>query len=490
MTYFRKFLLLLLLAFGLTNCGQPSNKEVEKYPDKVKMDLDAIRKRGKLIVLAENSLASFFIYKGKKLGFEYDILSEFAKHLGVELEIRVIENKDDMITMLKEGMGDILACNLTVTKQRKKLVSFSDPYLKTKQVLVQRIAEPEDSLKKEKKVEVVRDLSQLAGKKIHVWKNSSYFQRLQHIQEEIGDTIHVIAQDGEDGVEELIEKVSEGKIDYTVVEDNIAWINCYFYPNLDVSTKLSFDQNIAFALRKSSPVLLKELNKWMTKFQTTEKFASIKRSYFFMPSLRFKPQEFLTNSRKGQLSGYDAYYKQAAEKYKMNWLFLAAISYHESKFNPRARGLGGAFGLMQFMPSTGRKYGVNAASSPLEQVMAAGKMINKNKEYWAEIKDSTQREKFILASYNAGSNHIEDARKLARKYGLNAFVWDNNVEVMVRNLSKSQYYRDPVVRFGSMRGAFTANYVRKIHGLYMEWNAVYGVTNLQKRMSSKSEDGK
>ena len=485
MSYLKHILFLFFVVLVLCGCVSGVNRKSEKYPDRVKMDLEQIRKRGKLVVLTENSLASFFIYKGKKLGFEYEMLTEFARHLGVQLEIRVIENKDEMISMLKEGVGDILACNLTVTRQRKELVAFSLPFLKTKQVLVQRSDQLSDSINKQKSSGLIRELGQLARKKVHVWKNSSYFQRLIHIQEEIGDTIYVIPQGGENGVEELIEKVSEGTIDYTVVEDNIAWINCYFYPNLDVSTKLSFDQNMAFALRKSSPTLMKELNQWLVKFKRTERFAAIKRSYFFMPSLRFKPEEFLTHSRKGQLSDYDNIFKEAAANYKMNWLFLAAISFQESKFNPKARGLGGAFGLMQFMPSTGRKYGVNSSSSPLEQVMAAGKMIQKNKEYWSEIKDSTQREKFILASYNAGSNHIQDARKLARKYGLNAFIWDKNVDVMVRNLSKSQYYRDPVVRFGSMRGPFTCNYVRKIHGLYTEWNAVYGDTNLQKQHTKK-----
>jgi membrane-bound lytic murein transglycosylase F len=458
----------------LMACGGRQEGWADRSNDQVHHDLKEIRKKRKIVVLAENSLSTFFIYKGKKMGFEYEMLQAFAKHIGVQLEVRVVQNKDDMIQMLKEGKGDVMACNLTVTNERKKQIAFSTPYMRSRQVLVQRKPKNWEKMSEEEiNAKLVRSPSDLVGKKIYVWKHSSYYQRLLHLQEEIGDSLRIVALSGENGVEELIEQVSEGEISYTVVEDNIASLHQFFYPNIDVSTKISLEQSIAFGMRKTSPQLKKIMSQWIRSFKKSPEFGKLANHYFNLNRLSFNPDEFIKNSRKGQLSAYDEIFKQAAEKHELNWLFLAAIAFQESKFNPKARGLGGAFGLMQFMPSTGRKYGVNASSSAEKQVFAAARMIKKNDEYWKAIKDKSQREKFILASYNAGSNHIEDARRLARKYGLNAFIWDGNVEKMVRNLSKSKYYTDPVVRFGSMRGAHTCNYVRKIHGMYTDWLSIY-----------------
>ncbi|MGJ8661358.1 MAG: transporter substrate-binding domain-containing protein, partial [Bacteroidota bacterium] len=107
-------------------------------------DLEQILKRGKLVVLAENSSSSYFLYREKEMGFEYEVLNEFAKELGVELEIKIIENLDNAIDQVNEGAGDILACNLTVTRDRAKEIDFSIPLLSIQQVLVQRKPDPKE----------------------------------------------------------------------------------------------------------------------------------------------------------------------------------------------------------------------------------------------------------------------------------------------------------------------------------------------------------
>ena len=81
------------------------------YANSVRFDLPEILKKGKITVLAENSSTSFFIYRGKKMGFEYEVLKEFANELGVELEVKIVDNLDDITKRLNEGEGDIVACN-------------------------------------------------------------------------------------------------------------------------------------------------------------------------------------------------------------------------------------------------------------------------------------------------------------------------------------------------------------------------------------------
>ena len=54
---------------------------------------------------------------------------------------------------------------------------------------------------------------------------------------------------------------------------------------------------------------------------------------------------------------------------------MAAIAYKESRFNPNARGFGGAYGLMQFMPNTGPHYGVFPDTPPAMQIMGGAKKL-------------------------------------------------------------------------------------------------------------------
>jgi membrane-bound lytic murein transglycosylase F len=408
------------------------------------------------------------------MGFEYEVLKEFANELGVTLEVKIVGNLDNLTEMLNNGEGDIIACNYTITRERNKYIDFSIPLFRTPQVLIQRKPENADKLTPEEIDKLlIRDPSELARKEVHVWKNSSYYKRLSNLQDEIGDTIYMKSEDGQISSEEMIEMVSEGLIDYTVTEENIAKVNQRFFDNIDCKTHLSVRQKIAFGLRKSSPLLNARLDKWLNEFMAKKTFKHIKSKYFDIKNLPIKPAEYLTAVTGGQLSAFDAAFKKAGLKYDFDWRLLAAIAYHESKFNPNVRGFGGAYGMMQFMPHVGPKFGVYPSSPPDVQIMGGMKKISKDYNSWKQIPDKSQREKFTLATYNAGRGHIEDAQRLARKHGLNPLVWDDNVEKMMLNLTKSQYYRDEVVKNGALRGSRTYNYVRAIYARYQEWCSVY-----------------
>lgn len=479
MTFKRKYesytlLLLVSLLMLWTSCSQ-TEESVEKFKrTSVSIDLPEILQRGKLTVLAENSSTSFFVYRGKKMGFEYELLKEFAHEIGVTLEIKIISNLDDLTRMLNEGEGDLIACNYTVTRERNKQIDFSTPFLRTAQVLVQRKPEGWEKMKPDQlRKHILRDPSELARKKVHVWKNSSYYKRLSNLQDEIGDTIFIEEQDGLMSTEEMIEMVSEGLIDYTVTEENIARVNSHFFENIDINTPLSVKQKIAFGIRKSSPLLKARLDKWLNQFIGKKTFRYLQSKYFDLKNMPVNSPEFHRSIKGDELSKYDIYFKKAAAKYNWDWRLLASVAYNESKFNPTVRGFGGAYGIMQFMPSTGPKYGVYPGSNVETQIMGGMKKLAKDFESWKSIPDKAQREKFTLATYNAGRSHVEDAQRLARKKGLNPLVWDDNVEVMMLNLSKGRYYRDGVVKTGALRGARTYRYVRTIYSLYMEWAAIY-----------------
>ncbi|MBI1835813.1 MAG: transporter substrate-binding domain-containing protein [Flavobacteriia bacterium] len=450
------------------------DKSQEEVLNTVKYDLPDILKDGKLTILAENSSTSFFIYRGRKMGFEYEILKEFANEIGVELEIKIVDNLDDLNELLAEGEGDLIACNYTITKERSKLIDFSVPIIRSNQVLIQRKPKGWEKMMPDQiRLNILHDPSQLAEKEIYVWKQSSYYERLINLQEEIGDSIYIKAKDGQMGAEELIEMVSEGMIDYTVAEENVAKLNSSFYDNIDYSLSLSVKQKIAFGLRKSSPLLKAKLDKWLEEYMRKTTFKYIQHKYFEMAHVTTTSDLALSSLKGGQISHYDVYFKAAANKYGWDWRMLASVAYQESKFDPAAVSFGGAYSIMQFMPETGSTYSVYPSSPPNVQIMGGMHKLSDDYNFWNSVPDKIQRQKFALASYNAGRSHIEDAQRLAEKYGKNPLVWDGNVEEMALNLSRSEYYRDPLVESGAMRGTITVRYVREIYSRYLMWISIY-----------------
>jgi membrane-bound lytic murein transglycosylase F len=92
-------------------------------------DLDAIKKRGTLRVLTRNNAVSFYLYKGNRDGFDYELAKGFAKSQGLTLEIVLAPSYDALLPMLKAGRGDFIAASLTATPERAKEVDFTKPYL-------------------------------------------------------------------------------------------------------------------------------------------------------------------------------------------------------------------------------------------------------------------------------------------------------------------------------------------------------------------------
>ena len=78
------------------------------------------------------------------------------------------------------------------------------------------------------------------------------------------------------------------------------------------------------------------------------------------------------------------------------------------------------------------------------------------------IDDENERIKFVLASYNIGYGHIQDARRLAERYNEDPNVWEGGVEEWLLRKSDPKYYTDQVVKYGYARGIETFNFVREV----------------------------
>lgn len=448
------------------------NQTPDVQINSVSLDLDKIKSRGTLKALVDNSSTSYFIYKGQLMGYEYELLSLLAKEMGVTLEIILTPSIDEAFERLNNGEGDIIAFTLTVTKDRKKRVAFTNSHYTTRQVLVQQKPANWRKLKlHEIDASLIRNQVALIGKEIHVRRSSSYADRLHNLSEEIGGDILVIEDEKDVETELMIKKVADGIVKYTVADEDIALVNASYYPNIDIKTPISFPQQIAWAVRKNAPDLLNHINTWQGQLKKTPTYNVIYRKYFKSPraSLTRLKSDFSSVSG-GQLSNYDNLIKVGADSLGWDWRLLAAQAYQESAFDPNAKSWAGAVGLMQLIPETGKRFGANNLNNPAQSINAGVKFLQHLDRLWAKtIKNKDERTKFVLASYNVGLGHVEDARNLAKKYGADPLIWEDNVAVYLLNKSKPKYFKDQIVKSGYCRGEEPVSYVRLILSRYDQY---------------------
>lgn len=458
--FFKYFLIITALIHLPLFFSCNSEKErVKKDLSEIK-DLPQIRESGRMVVVTDFNSINYFIYRGRPMGFQYELLQELADYLGLELEVKVNNNLQENFESLVKGDVDLIASNLTITKSRKEMVAFTVPHSQTTQVLVQRVAEKS----KENSTGIpglIRNPLELTGKTIHVLKNSAYLTRLHSLSEEIGENINIIETDIE--TEQLIRMVAKGEIEYTVADENIARVNKTYYPGIDIQTSVSFPQNQAWAVRKEANELRKEIDTWFKDFQSSSLYAILYNKYFESSrSAQIVKSEYYYPET-GRLSKYDKILKYESAKIGWDWRLLASMVYQESRFNHKVTSWAGAFGVMQLMPVTAKNYGIDEESSPEENIRAGVRLIKwLDDRFKKEITDENERIKFILASYNVGYGHVTDAIRLTEKYGLNPGVWENNVETFLLKKSEPEFYNDPVVKNGYCRGNETCLYVKEI----------------------------
>ncbi len=465
-----KRLLLILLPLMILAISCHTRKQSGTTAE-VSNSLDDIKRKGKLVVITDYSSTNYFIYRGQPLGYQYEMLQELANYLEVKLELRVNSDLENSFKLLNKGEVDLIAENITITRERREKVNFTIPYAQSRQVLVQR--KPDRWMtfsKKDLEMALIRNPLDLAGKTIYVQRNSAHVARLRHLSEEIGDTINIIEVD--ENAEQLIYLVSTGEIPYTVSDEILARVNQTYFPNIDVETPVSFHQNMAWAVRKDAGELLTELNVWLEEFLQSKRFKNIYARYFENSKSAIIQSSDYYAINTGKISPYDDLIKQYSKKLGWDWRLLASMIYQESRFNNEATSWAGAFGLMQLMPNTAQRYGVDVTSSPREQIRAGTSFIAWLSKQFDDIPDQEERIKFILAAYNIGPGHIFDARNLARKNGADPNKWEGNVEKFLLKKSDPVFYNDPVVKYGYCRGTETFRYVNEVLERYEHYKNI------------------
>lgn len=406
------------------------------------------------------SPASYFLYRDTEMGYDYDLVSQLGDDKGITIELEVAPSLSRAVELLDSAKVDMIAFEVPVTAEYLEHIVPCGPVNITSQVLVQpkgRDGKP-----------AITDVTQLAGKEVTVEKDSKYYHRLLNLNDEIGGGI-IIRQFDSDSIitEDLITMMSRDSIGLTIVDSDIARLNRTYYPNLDVSLEISFPQKSAWAVSPSRRWLADSINAWIGQEKPRVAQGELLKRYYELS--KNSTQGVGYNFDKGNASPFDDIFRRYAPVAGCDWRLLAAMAYTESHFDASQVSWAGARGLMQIMPKTARAYGVSADELVDNEtsIRTAAKIFAALDEIFSSrVPNRDERLKFVLAAYNSGQAHILDAIALARKYGMNPAVWDDNVARAVLMKSNPDYYNDPVCHYGYFRGRETFDYVNRVLAFY------------------------
>ena len=415
--------------------------------------LERVKEDGVLRVITRNSPATYFEDRNGETGFEYELVKRFADDLGVELKIETADNLDDIFTQLGEPDGPVLAAaGLVSSEKRLQQAKFSHPYLEVTPQIIYRNGQSRPT-----------NAADLVGKRIMVLKGSSHAEQLAELKKQYPG----IEYEESDAVEvvDLLRMVDEGQIDLTLVDSNEVAMNQVYFPNVRVAFDLGDARSQRWAVMAGEDnSLLNEINAYLDKVEKNGTLQRLKDRYYgHVDVLGYVGAYTFAQHLQQRLPKYEKFFKDAAKKEQVDWRLLAAMGYQESLWQPTVTSKTGVRGLMMLTQNTAQAMGVSNRLDAQQSIMGGAKYLALIKSELDDDIEEPDRTWFALAAYNVGGGHLDDARKLAKKEGLNPNKW-LDVKKMLPRLAQKQWYSK--TRYGYARGGEPVHFVANIRRYY------------------------
>jgi len=423
-------------------------------------DLDSMLKNHLIRILVPYSKTFYFVDRGVQHGLVYEFGQQLEKDLNAKIKRKALRvhvvcvpvARDEIISYLLEGRGDVGMANLTITPARLRQADFTDPH--TNNVAEILVTGPGAA--------PISSVQELSGQEVYIRKSSSYYESIERLNAEL-------AQAGKPPVkvrlapetlesEDILELVNAGLVKATIMDSHIAafWHQLFAKLTLHPEVAVHTGNRIAWMIRKDSPQLKAALNAEIARYPE----GSARRNLIFQKYLKSTKWVSAAGSRE-ELAKFEAtvaFFRKYADRYNLDYLLMMAQGYQESQLDQAARSPVGAIGIMQLMPTTGKEMGVGDITQIEPNIHAGVKYMRfmMDQYYANEPMDRLNKGLFTFASYNAGASRIQQMRQLAAKRGLDPNKWFNNVELVV----------------AEKLGRETVTYVSNIYKYYLAYQMI------------------
>jgi membrane-bound lytic murein transglycosylase MltF len=424
-------------------------------------DLDGMIERRTIRVLVPYSKTLYFVdVGGNQRGISYELMREFDEALNKKLKTGKLRinfqfiplARDKLIPALLEGRGDIVAANLTVTPERQALVDFTAPLARgVKEVVITGAGGPD-----------LTSLDDLAGQQVFVRQATSYYESLRALNANFIErglaSMDLQPAPGSFEVEDVLEMANAGLVKIVFADLYLANFWQQVFPDIKVHENLAIreDGEIAFAIRKNSPLLKAELDPFIEQNRAGTAVGNVILKKY-LKSLKWVKNAASTEER-AKFRSLAALFGQYGEKYGIDWILMAAQGYQESRLDHSVRSKVGAIGIMQVMPATGEELGVGDIREVEANIHAGIKYIRfMIDHYYAdEPMDDENKALFAFAAYNAGPGRVRSLRREAAERDLDPNLWFDNVEYVAADRI----------------GRETVQYVRNIYKYYIAYKLI------------------
>lgn len=406
-----------------------------------------------LVVLTRNSPTTRYIGPdGDYVGFEQDLLQMFARETGKKLNIIVRSRLPDILSSLSDRTAHFAAAGLSVTPEREEHFAFGPPYLTTRKAVAY---DPDRGRP--------RDLSDLVGHRVGVLAGSSSAEQLRAearaIPQLSWEEVHAA------DVDELLERLSKGELKYAVADSHMIELARNFFPNVSIAFTFGQPEHLAWAMPNTADAdLAGKMQSFFERIEADGTLRILQDRYFgHIKRLdRGDIAAFLAR-RQTLLPKYAKMFKEAQELTGLDWRLIAALGFQESHWNPMATSPTGVRGLMMLTGPTADRMGVTNRLDPYQNIIAGARYLQLLKDALPERIKEPDRTWFALAAYNVGYGHLEDARILAQRRGLNADSWVD-LRKTLPLLARSEYYK--TVRRGFARGGEAVILTENVRNYY------------------------
>ncbi len=430
----------LSLALALAACSKPPSR------------LEQILAVGELRVATTNDATTYYLDADGQAGFEYELAKGLADTLGLKLTIIVPPRFSGVLPLVASGRAHIGAAGLTVTPERSSRFAFGPTYLVITEQLVYRRGQVRPD-----------DIEELAGGELHVVAGSSYAERLAGLQAQYPALDWTARETA--SVEELAEAVWNEAIDYTIVDSHRLKRLRRVFPELSIAFDIGGPQPIAWAMRRDEDDSLSAIvDNYFARLRESGQLARLLDKHFGRAqSFDYVDARVFLRHRENRLPTFVEQFQAAGETTGIDWRLLAALSYQESHWRPKARSPTGVRGIMMLTQTTAKRMGVTNRLDPAQSISGGSRYLREMLDRLPARIDEPDRTWLALAAYNIGLGHLEDARVLTEIRGGNPDSWIDVRETLPL-LAQREWHRQ--TRYGYARGNEPVQFVRNIRRYY------------------------
>ncbi len=414
--------------------------------------LERVLNRGKLIVLTRNSASTYYRSADGEEGLEYDLAAGFADYLGVDLEMRVRTGINVMLHALDQSQGDLIAAGMSITPERQRSYRFGPVYQTSSPVVIYRAGRARP-----------HDIDDLVGQRVVVNAGASHIDTLLKLQQQQPSLAWEEVKAA--GVEQLLQMVTVGEYDYAIIDSIDLHFNRAYYPEINPAFELDAQESIA----------------WIFPLSADDSLVQKAREYFYLiasnhtldqllhrhmaQQIDLQPVAAITFQEqiRDRLPEYRDLFELAAEESGFDWRLLAAVGYQESHWNAQAVSPTGVRGIMMLTRNTANYLNITDRKDPAESILGGARYLRELINSLPERIPEPDRTLMGLAAYNIGLGHLEDARILAQRLGMDPDRWQD-VSKTLRMLNQPLYHE--TLKYGYARGQTAVRYVDNIRAYY------------------------